>query len=140
MTARIYRLERSGAINPARSGMAPDSAFDRLMSQHAPAALGAGRDVAGDGVQAHSKGDLYPCIIAVVERYHPLPEERGPLQGAPAYGSARDFALRRISVSYELTYRGRAEEYATWEDAASVARALLAGVLTAEAWNGRGRS
>jgi hypothetical protein len=117
MTARIYRLERSGAINPARSGMAPDSAFDRLMSQHAPAALGAGRDVAGDGVQAHSKGDLYPCIIGVIER-------------------GGDASTR----SYELTYRGRSAEYATWEDAASVARALLAGVLTAEAWNGRAPS
>lgn len=114
MTARIYRLERSGAINPARSGMAPDSAFDRLMSQHAPAVLGAGRDVAGDGVQAHSKGDLYPCIIGVIERYTDGGEYR--------------------STSYELTYRGRSAEYASYADAETVARELLRNASMASDW------
>lgn len=99
MTAKIYKFTpKTGAINPARSGIVRAAASAR----HA-------LDVAGDGVQAHSKGDLYPCIIAVIERYNPSGEF--------------------ISRSYELSYQGCAMEYASYTDAEMVARAILAGTV-----------
>lgn len=145
MSAKVYYLDRkTGSINPHRHGHADGATFDRLMSPPADAAPyhsaqstnaerdardaaaldaqpvaehAAGyraRDVAGDGVQAWSKGAIYPCIIGVIERY----SIGGQLQ----------------STSYELTYQGHAEEYATWSDAEMVAHALITGALNPVHW------
>jgi len=130
MTAKIYYFHgATGAINPHRAGHAPGSTFDRLMADSAPTEYLAqidaladtinmraivARDVPGDGVQAWSKGALYPAIIAVVEHYSDLP--------AAEY------------TSYELTFQGHSEEYATWEDAEMVARALISRPDVAAQW------
>jgi|SRR6266850_594728 len=142
MSAKVYQFSpKSGTIDKLyRHGHAPASAFERLMSDSAPSmarSVQSSRDedqqqriaptmspvseraagigsAAGDGVQAWSKGAIYPAIIAVIERY----SIGGQLQ----------------STSYELSFQGHAEEYATWSDAEQVARALIAGTLSAANW------
>lgn len=65
-----------------------------------------GRDLIGhSSVQAWSAGPLFPCVIAVVERYTMTGEFR--------------------SRSFELMLDGRSEEYASREDAERAARMLL---------------
>lgn len=74
-----------------------------------------GTDTVGhSSVQAWSAGDLFPAVIATVESY-----------GA-------DGALRH--TSFELTLHGRAERFATYDDAAMVARWALASPANTAAW------
>lgn len=69
-------------------------------------------------VQAWSRGPLFPAVIARVERYDHRPMERGESMEH----LARPLAERLHSVSYELTIGAFREEYATREDAETVAR------------------
>jgi hypothetical protein len=71
-------------------------------------------------VQAWSAGELFPCVIAVVERYED--PYQVVLGGEPVLVIEPGFRLN--SVSYELIAYGRREEYATREDAEMVARWL----------------
>jgi hypothetical protein len=73
------------------------------------------------GVQPWSAGDIFPAVIARVERY---PEGHTAATAAP-------------STSWELTLDGRAEEYASHDDATSVARALLADAALRARWSRR---
>ena len=85
----------------------------------------AGREnVAGDGVQEHSKGEIYPAVIRVVERY--------AIGSDSSYGT---LAERLRSVSYVLMLDGHEEEYACREDAEQVARALLASPFLRGRWS-----
>lgn len=93
-------------MNAQQSGMAPDSAFRRMM----------GQDIPGDGVQPHSKGALYPCIIARIDRFTDTGEFR--------------------SSSWELSLDGFAQEYASRDDAEGAARHLLSDNSARRAWRG----
>lgn len=67
------------------------------------------------GVQAWSQGPIYPCVIAVIERYTDTGEFR--------------------SRSFELTLDGHSEEYASHDDAEQVAKALLASSAVRYQWS-----
>lgn len=79
------------------------------------------KDHSHSSIQAHSMGELFPCVIARVERY---PSGMTAATAAP-------------STSWELTAYGRSEEYATRADAEQVARALLRDAVVRAAWSGR---
>lgn len=98
-------------------------------------------DVIGhSGVQPWSAGDLFPCVIATVERYADWAEyvERERAARRPYLTHAAFYALdpvhRLRSVSYELIAYGRREEYATREDAEMVARHLNVSPAMRAAW------
>lgn len=82
------------------------------------------------GVQAWSQGALYPCVIAVIERYDDQPSDDT--------GREHLLAYRLRSRSYELTLDGHSEEYASYADAAHVARALLASPDERAKWSQTG--
>jgi hypothetical protein len=69
--------------------------------------------VAGDGVQEHSKGDLYPAVIYA--------------RGRPSEPYS--------TYSHVLLLDGREEEYASHADAEEVARALLASPFLRAQWH-----
>ncbi len=92
------------------------------------------------GVQAWSQGALYPCVIAVIERYEePLP--RYAFIGTPAYAAyinrleTEPLEARLRSRSFELTLDGHSEEYASREDAEQVAKALLESSAVRYQWS-----
>lgn len=85
------------------------------------------------GVQPHSQGPIYPAVIARVESYYD-PQEKGHLQGVPAYGSEHDFVLRHRSTSYVLMLDGIKEAYSSYDDAHEVARALIASPFLRAQW------
>lgn len=117
----------------------PGDGFGSIAQQRAQSRV----DIVGHGaVQPWSAGDLFPCVIATVERYEEYPplssfdgyraaydwteeEQRRNYEGCRAeWYRGRSLASRLQSVSYELIAYGRREEYATHEDAAKVARWL----------------
>lgn len=65
-------------------------------------------------IQQWSAGPLFPAVIALVERYGP------PVMNEGYYGLSP--VSRRLSISYELTIGAYCAEYATREDAETVAR------------------
>lgn len=79
------------------------------------------------GVQAWSQGPIYPCVIAVIERYDSEPFDR--------LAGLHDLEDRLRSRSFELTLDGRSEEYDSREDAEQVARALLASSAVRYQWS-----
>lgn len=102
------------------------------------------------GVQAWSQGPIYPCVIAVVERYETFPDYREWIQRpgdsslnitSGAYVAQREafyaqpVEARLRSRSFELTLDGRSEEYASREDAEQVARALLVSSAVRYQWS-----
>lgn len=72
------------------------------------------RELEGFGVQAWSQGPIYPCVIAVIERYTDTGEFR--------------------SRSFELMLDGHSEEYASHADAEEVAKALLSSPFLRAQW------
>lgn len=106
--ARDYAPLDGAGVYAQRAGWSTREALQAVSER----AVGVrGRDVAGDGVQAWSKGAIYPAIIAIIER-------------------DGDASTRQ----YELTFQGHAETYATWEDAEMVARALISSPEVAAQW------
>jgi hypothetical protein len=108
--------------------------------------------VGHDSVQPWSAGELFPCVIAYVERYAEYPplasfdgyraaygwteeEQRHNYEGCRATWYAYRSPEERLrSVSYELIAYGRREEYASREDAEQVARALNSDERMREDW------
>jgi hypothetical protein len=104
-------------------------------------------DVVGhSGVQPWSAGEIFPCVIARVERYSEEPSKAQAQAMRAAFGYADrdvllargDIAERLQSVSYELIAYGRREEYASREDAEMVARALNKSPNVRDGWKARG--
>lgn len=113
-------------------------------------------DVIGhDGVQPWSAGELFPCVLARVERYEEYPplshfdgyraaygwseeEQRRNYEGCRAeWYRGRSPESRLRSVSYELIAYGRREEYASREDAETVARWINSDAEAQRAWRGQ---
>lgn len=105
--------------------------------KHGDINMPGGADTVGhSSVQAWSAGDIFPATIGVVESYYPPAEYRGPLQGAPAADSPKDFELRRRWVAYDLTLDGVTERFATYDDARSVAEVLVRDPVARRCWGG----
>lgn len=107
-----------------------------------------GRDLIGhSSVQAWSAGPLFPCVIAVIERYDTFPSRQTWDEGclseyhAHQYDSAKAqfYALpleaRLRSRSFELMLDGHSEEYASLADAEEVARALIGSPFLRAQWS-----
>jgi hypothetical protein len=74
-------------------------------------------------IQAWSKGDIFPAVIARIERYQ---DNKGNALSAECCAAP--------SVSHELTLDGRAEEYASYDDARTVALELLVNPAMRRQW------
>jgi hypothetical protein len=95
-------------------------------------------------VQPWSAGDLFPCVLARVERYDAPISWEDWIFEHEVRNTCRDYLGRTFeevnearavpSVSYELIAYGRREEYATREDAEQVARALNADPVARARW------
>lgn len=122
----------------ADAGTAAHIALDQFTTKRTSDNKPGGRDLIGhSSVQAWSAGPLFPCVIAVVERYSAFPPFEGWMGGtfyppSPSmyenekvvfYAQSLEDRLR--SRSFELMLDGRSEEYASREDAERAARMLL---------------
>lgn len=131
-------------INPHQSGMAPESALRRMLAIHS----GQGRrpgSIAGDGVQEHSKGELYPAVISTVESYlewESLPVAvkagrrvfDGIVYTREDYYSQVSLERRLRYVAHRLTLDGHSEDYSEYAEAEQVARVLLVSQPARDAW------
>ena len=85
-------------------------------------------------VQPWSAGDIFPAVIARIEKYRPAAHHEQVCNGA------MDSLDARLEwTAWELTLDGHSETYATYEDAQAVAKHLLASAPARRLWGGRVR-